>query len=209
MPAPADSYSALERRLLGPARRVLARILAPIVGLLARLGVTPNSVSLAQIPLALVMLALIPTQPVLASALFVATLALDGVDGALARATGRATAFGALLDQYADHIREVLVVAGLAALGLLHPAIATLYALAYPAVNLTLYICNQRGVPLGLAIKSYVSFYPALLAYLWWGIDVLDPAGALTVGLMSAVVAQGLWRLRGAMDPPPSPAGGV
>lgn len=200
MPAPADSYSDLERRLLEPAHRVLQTVYAPVVWLLARLGFTPNAVSLSQVPLAILTVALIPTQPHVASALFVVTLALDGIDGALARATNRATTFGALLDQYADHIREVLVVAGLAAHGALHPAIATLYGLAYPAFNFTLYVCNAYGVPLPIAIKSYLTFYPALFAYLWWGVNVLDVAGALAVGLMGAVIAQGLWRLRAAMD---------
>lgn len=195
-----DSYSALERRLLEPAHRVLKTVYAPVVWLLARLGFTPNAVSLSQVPLAVLIVALIPTQPRLAFALFVLTLVLDGVDGALARATGRATNFGALLDQYADHIREVLVVAGLAAHGALHPVIAVLYGLAYPAFNLTLYLCNTYRAPLPLAVKSYLTFYPALFAYLWFGVNLLDVAGTLAVGLMGAAIAQGLWRLRAAMD---------
>ncbi len=200
MPTAADSYSALERRLLEPAHRVLQKIYAPAVWLFARAGFTPNAVSLSQVALGVVIVALIPSQPRIAFALFVVALALDGVDGALARATGRTTNFGALLDQYADHIREVLVVAGLAAHGALSPAVAVLYGLAYPAFNLTLYVCNAYRAPLPIAIKSYVTFYPALFAYLWFGINVLDVAGTLTIGLMGAVIAQGLWRLRAAMD---------
>ena len=133
----------------------------------------------------------------------------DGIDGALARATGRVTKFGGLLDQYADHIREVVVVAGLALHGALDPFIAVLYGVAYPGTNITLYLCNARGVPLPIAIKTYMTFYPALALYLLWGIDVLNYAGALAVGSMAFIVAQGLWRLRDAMDTPtPDPAGG-
>ena len=198
--APADSFSAAERRLLAPARRVLRMIYAPVVWPLARLGVPPNAVSLTQIPLAVAIAVLLPTQPRLAFALFVATLALDGVDGALARATGRSSRFGAFIDQYADHAREVIVVAALAAHGALHPSVAVLYALLYPGLNVTLHVCNTHGVAVPFAVKSYLTFYPALFLYLWFGTNLLDAAGTLTVGFMAAGVANGVWRLRRAMD---------
>lgn len=198
--APADSYSAAERRILGPARSILAAVYGPIAEVLARLGVAPNAVSLFQIALGVAVVVLIPTQPGLALALFALALATDGIDGALARRTGRVTKFGALLDQYADHVREVMVVAGLAAHGALHPFVAVMYGLAYPAANLTLYICNAYRVPLPIAIKTYLTFYPAMALYLLGGANVLDAAGTLAVGLMSILVAQGLWRLRSAMD---------
>jgi phosphatidylglycerophosphate synthase len=197
---PADSYSAAERRILGPARSILAAIYGPIAALLAAIGVTPNAVSLFQIVLGLAVVLLIPTQPRLALIVFVVALASDGVDGLLARRTGRVTKFGGLLDQYADHVREVMVVAGLAAHGALHPFIAVMYGLAYPAANLTLYICNAYGAPLPIAIKTYLTFYPAMALYLLGGPNLLGPAGALAVGLMAILVMQGLWRLRAAMD---------
>ncbi|MGH2378210.1 MAG: CDP-alcohol phosphatidyltransferase family protein [Candidatus Limnocylindria bacterium] len=195
-----DSYSAAERRILGPARTVLSAIYGPIARALTRIGVTPNAVSLSQILVGIVVVILIPTQPRVALVLFVIALALDGIDGALARASGRVTKFGGLLDQYADHVREVLVVGGLAAHGALHPLIATLYGVAYPGVNLTLYLCNTYRAPLPLAIKTYMTFYPALALYLWAGVNVLDWAGSLAVATMGILVAQGLWRLRATMD---------
>lgn len=199
-PSPPDSYSRVERLWLGPARSALAAIYGPVAGVLAALGVPPNAVSLSQIPLGLAVVVLIPTQPALAAAAFVLALMADGIDGALARATGRVTKFGGLLDQYADHIREVVVVAGLALHGALDPFIAVLYGVAYPGTNITLYLCNARGEPLPIAIKTYMTFYPALALYLLWGIDVLNYAGALAVGSMALIVAQGLWRLRDVMD---------
>lgn len=203
---PADSYSAAERRILGPARAILGAIYGPIAEVLARLGVAPNAVSLFQIVLGAAIVLLIPTQPVLALVLFVMALATDGVDGLLARKTGRVTKFGALLDQYADHIREVIVVGGLAAHGALHPFVAVMYGLAYPAANLTLYICNAYRVPLPIAVKTYLTFYPAMALYLLGGLNVLDAAGTFAAALMWLLVAQGLWRLRAAMDAPSSGA---
>lgn len=197
-----DSYSAVERLWLGPARSILAAVYGPIAAALAAIGVAPNAVSLSQIPLGLAVVALIPTQPRVALVVFLLALAVDGIDGALARRTGRVTSFGALLDQYADHIREVIVVGGFALHGVLDPFIAVLYAVAYPGTNLTLYLCNARGVPVPFAIKTYMTFYPAVVLYLAAGIDVLDIGAAIAVASMSAVVAIGMWRLRAVMDQP-------
>lgn len=197
-----DSYSAAERLWLGPARTVLTAVYGPVARVLGRLGVAPNAVSLSQIPLGIAVVALIPTQPRLALVAFLAALMVDGIDGALARATGRVTKFGALLDQYADHVREVIVVGGLALHGALDPFIAVLYAVAYPGTNVTLYLCNAHRVPLPIALKTYMTFYPALVLYLWAGIDVLDAFGLLAVASMALLIAQGLWRLRRAMDAP-------
>jgi CDP-diacylglycerol--glycerol-3-phosphate 3-phosphatidyltransferase len=196
-----DSYSAAERSWLGPARAVLAAVYAPIARVLAALGVPPNAVSLSQIPIGLAVVWLIPAQPLVALALFFLSLAVDGIDGALARRSGRVTAFGALLDQYADHVREVIVVGGFALHGALHPFLAVLYAVAYPGTNLTLYLCNARGVPVPVAIKTYMTFYPAVVLYLLGIVNVLDVGAAIAVASMSVVVAAGMWRLRRVMDP--------
>ncbi len=200
MNQPTDSYSAFERKLLAPARRLLRRVYLAPVKLLAALRVTPNMVSFSQVPLGVVVVALVPTQPRLAFILFVAALTLDGLDGALARETNRASKFGALFDQYCDHIREVVVVAGFALHGALNPFLAGLYGLTYPAFNLTLYLCNAYRAPVPFAIKSYAIVYPALFLFLWFGMNVLDFAVVLSAGLMWLVIAIGLWRLRRAME---------
>jgi len=195
-----DSYSVFERRFLAPARRFFLAAYAPFVWVLAALHVPPNAVSFSQVILGGIVVILIPAQPRLAFVLFIVAIALDGLDGALARATHRATRFGALFDQYCDHIREVTVVAGLALHGALNPFLAGLYGLTYPAFNLTIYLCNYYRAPLPLALKSYLLVYPAMFVYLWFGSNVLDAAVALSITLMGLVIAPGLWRLAQAMD---------
>ena len=203
MSASPDSYSSLERRLLAPARNLLRAVFSPLVRVLAALRVSPNAVSFSQVILAAILVALMPTHPRAAFVLFVAAIALDGVDGALARATNRATKFGALFDQYCDHIREVTVIAGLALYGALNPFLAGLYGLTFPGFNLTLYLCNSHRVSLPFAIKSYLVVYPALFVYLWFGVNTLDAAVALSIALMALVIVMGLRKLQRAMDTPP------
>jgi hypothetical protein len=131
--------------------------------------------------------------------LFVLAIALDGVDGALARATNQATRFGGLFDQCCDHIREVTVVSGLALYGALNPFLAGLYGLGYPATNLMLYLCNTYRTPIPFAVKSYLVVYPALFAWLWLDFNILSPALGLELVLMSIMIGLGLRRLRKVM----------
>jgi phosphatidylglycerophosphate synthase len=194
-----DSYSTLERRFLGPARQLARAAFTPIVRLLAAFHLSPNIVSFTQVPLALVVVYLMPVQPRLAFVLFVLAIVLDGIDGALARATNQASPFGALFDQYCDHIREIIVVSGLALYGVLNPFLAGIYGLTYPAFNLTIYLCNRYRAPVPAAIKSYLIVYPALFLYLWFALDLISPAVAVSALLMWLVIAFGLLRLRRAM----------
>ncbi len=199
MNGPNDSYSSLERRFLVPARGLLRVVFTPFVRVLVAMRITPNVVSFLQVLVAFGVVLLMPTQPRLAFVLFVVAIALDGVDGALARTLHCATPFGALFDQYCDHLREIMVVSGLALYGALNPFLAGLYGLTYPAFNLTLYICNLYRVPLALALKSYLVVYPAIFLYLWLGVNVNDWAVALAIVSMGLVIAQGLRQLRGVM----------
>lgn len=194
-----DSYSAFERKIIGPFRAQFARVTAPLVSVLKKLGVPPNAVSVSQILGGVVFILLVQEYPRWAFALFILTLFVDGIDGALARASGKASSFGALVDQLCDHTRETLAIAGLAAVGALSPLLGVLYAFTYVAFNLSLYIANyfERSVP--LAIKSYLIVYPAMFLYLWFGINWLDPAVSLCITLMWAVIIQALLRLRDVM----------
>ena len=200
MHPPSDSYSSLERKILAPARKFLQFLYFPFVRMLAVLHVPPNAVSFSQVILGAIVVALMPSQSRVAFALFIVALMLDGIDGALARATNRVTRFGALFDQYCDHIREVTVIAGLAWHGALNPFLAGMYGLTYPAFNFTLYVCNHYRMPLPFAIKSYLIVYPALFAFLCFGTNFLDVAVALSIALMWTAITFGLWRLSRVMD---------
>ncbi len=196
---PADSFSRLEHVVLGPFRRGLAWLLRPLVLLLSRARVRPLAVSLSQIPLGFAAAALIVPAPRVALALFLATLLLDAVDGALARETGRVSTFGALADQVADHLRELTVVGGLVAAGALRGEIGVAYAALYPLSNFMLFVANRYGVPVPLAIKTWMVFYPFLIAFLGFGPNLLDYAGAVAGGFMALTSALALIGLRGAL----------
>ncbi len=91
------------------------RLTDPIVSLLGRLGFSPNHITLLGFTGNVGAGALAARgQFVAAGALSLVASALDLLDGALARATGRASAFGAVLDSTLDRLSEAAVLGGLA-----------------------------------------------------------------------------------------------
>ena len=94
-------------------KNAIANGLDPVVGRLERLGVTPDAVTLAAIPiggLAGVLLLLSPTVPValLAVPLLAALrLVVNLLDGALARRTGQVHARGELYNELGDRLTDI------------------------------------------------------------------------------------------------------
>jgi CDP-diacylglycerol--glycerol-3-phosphate 3-phosphatidyltransferase len=91
---------------------VLDRLAAGLV----RLGVSPDAVTvIGTAGVVVASLTLIACGQAVAGSLLVAAFALaDAVDGAMARASGRAGAWGAFLDSTLDRIADAAVLAGIA-----------------------------------------------------------------------------------------------
>lgn len=86
----------------------------PIVDALARIGVTPNMLTLAGVAGNLIAAILAGSGAFLAAGLAVlAASSLDMLDGALARKTGQATDFGSVFDAVMDRVSEAAVLFGL------------------------------------------------------------------------------------------------
>lgn len=90
------------------------RLIDPIVAVIARTGVTPNHLTTLGFLGNVGAGVLAARGDFLAAGLVVLTAsALDLLDGALARATGRANAFGAIYDSVLDRLSEAAVLGGL------------------------------------------------------------------------------------------------
>jgi CDP-diacylglycerol--glycerol-3-phosphate 3-phosphatidyltransferase len=98
------------------ARPAVAKVLAPVVTRLARAGVTPDMVTLTGTLGSIAAAAfLIGTGHLFWGALAVTLLvALDMLDGALARARGGGSLFGAVLDSTGDRASDAAIFASLA-----------------------------------------------------------------------------------------------
>lgn len=103
-------------------RGLTTTLLTPLALALARIGVTPNALTVGGTVMSVgVAVALLPRGSFVAGPLLLlVVLAADSLDGALARATGRASAFGAFLDSTLDRLADGAVLASLAAWAALH-----------------------------------------------------------------------------------------
>ena len=91
------------------------RVTDPVVAVLARAGVSPNHLTVLGFLGNVGAAALAARGEFLPAGLvMLVASALDLLDGALARATGRATSFGAVFDATLDRLSEAAVLAGLA-----------------------------------------------------------------------------------------------
>ena len=87
-------------------------LLAPLVRLAQRLGITPNGVTVIGFVVVAVAAGMVAFGQLLGGAAVLVTGSLlDAVDGALARATGGTTAFGRLLDSTLDRAAEAILYA--------------------------------------------------------------------------------------------------
>lgn len=136
--------------------RLPASVLGPVVRVLARAGVTPNMISVAGLLGNAVAAILVARSGLVAGgALMLAASALDMLDGALSRETGRASRFGALLDSTFDRLSEAAVLFGVL-LSVLAKGQHDLAALAFVAMagSLLVSYVRARAEGLGLTMKE-------------------------------------------------------
>jgi CDP-diacylglycerol--glycerol-3-phosphate 3-phosphatidyltransferase len=96
-------------------RRNLAyRITNPVVGILSKIGITPNALTFINLALSIVAAYVIATNHLILGGVLVLVSGLfDLLDGALARFTKQTTKFGAILDSTVDRISEAATLCGL------------------------------------------------------------------------------------------------
>jgi CDP-diacylglycerol--glycerol-3-phosphate 3-phosphatidyltransferase len=94
-------------------RALPRQVTSPVVAVLARLGVTPNQLTVAQLIGGVIAGAVIAGgELVWGGVLVLAASSLDAFDGTLARTTGRVTRFGGVFDSTIDRLFEGAVLAG-------------------------------------------------------------------------------------------------
>lgn len=109
-----------------PGRARFSRMAAPLVPPLARLGVTPGQVTVGAFLMAAGAAALIAAgRPRIGLAVWLVSRIGDGLDGELARHTGRTTAFGGYLDITLDMAGYTAMVLGFA---VAHPTLSVAWS---------------------------------------------------------------------------------
>ena len=201
------------------ARRLLSGYVeAPAARILTQLGLSPNMLTILGLAIAGVSAYLLGVGLLLAGGV---VLLVSGVfdlfDGAVARATGRATRFGALLDSTVDRASEAVVLLGLLVyfLYFLDPPSYLGAALAYLALAGSLLVSYVRARAEGLGVECEVGVMTrpervaalgvALVVGHWWLPAVSIVLGVIvTLTLLTTV--QRVLHVREALEKPESPS---
>lgn len=194
------------------ARRVTSGFVEPIALAVGRLGFTPNGLTLVGTSLHIVVAWLIATGHLAAGGVLLAVAAgIDGLDGALARLTGRESRFGAFFDSTMDRISEVLAFLGLLAYAeatqMRWEAMLTLAALSgslmvsYTRARSEGLQCGTKAGLLGRLERMVVLVVGLIAGWLTPALVVIAVGAWLTVMQRMADVSR-----RCAEESPPGPA---
>ena len=171
-------------------RRLLrAYIEEPVARTLARLGVSPNVITLAGLVGACGSAYLLGAGSLAwGGVVMLAAGVLDLFDGAVARLTGRASKFGALLDSTADRVSEAVVLLGLLVFYMDQPStLGAVLAFAAMVGSMMVSYVRARAEGLGVHWTGGVMTRPERVAVLgaaaivgqWWAPAVLAALAAI------------------------------
>jgi CDP-diacylglycerol--glycerol-3-phosphate 3-phosphatidyltransferase len=184
-------------------------LLEAIVRPLARIGISPNALTLAGFAAMLgVAWVLSQGHERLAGLLIVAVGLFDALDGALARLTGKTSTFGAFFDSTLDRFAEIALYLGLL---YLYRGETLTSVLVYLSITGSLMVSYTRARAEGLGLECKVGLFTRLerLAVLVLGL-VLERTflALLLVAFFSNLTAmQRMWHVwRTAGDRPPEAA---
>ena len=162
----------------------------PVAAALAKIGVSPNAVTLAGLVGAAVSAYLISQGIMWAGGLVMLFAGvLDLFDGALARATAQDSPFGALLDSVIDRISEIIVLLGLliyyASIGSVEYSVLVYLTVAGSVMVSYL---RARSEGLGIECKVGVMTRPERVAALGFGL-IIGHWLPLVIPIVLAIIA--------------------
>jgi len=192
-------------------------MLAPIVRLAQRMGVTANTVTVAGFLIVVAAAVLVGSGNLLAGAIvLVGGSLLDAVDGALARATGGGTAFGSFLDSTLDRAAEAILFGGIVAYYLrssIDPLGPVLLALAALSGSFLVSYTRARAEGIGASASVGLAQRTERLVLIVAGISLaglgfeigLISAIGIVAALSAATTIQRIWHVRQQVDGQPAP----
>jgi CDP-diacylglycerol--glycerol-3-phosphate 3-phosphatidyltransferase len=174
----------------GWVKQAARAILAPIVRLALALRLTPNTITVIGLAIVVVASALVGLGWLLiGAAILTAGSLLDAVDGALARARGGGTPFGAFFDSTLDRAAEAIVFVGVAAYFMrfsgdpFWPVVACLVALAASFM-----VSYARARAEGIGLDAEVGLAPRTERLVLVIAGIALAGLGFQIGLVAAVV---------------------
>jgi CDP-diacylglycerol--glycerol-3-phosphate 3-phosphatidyltransferase len=140
-------------------KKIAQYITNPVIKLLAKTPLTPNAITIMGFVIILGAGALVVTDYFLAAGIVVLVAGLfDMLDGALARATGKTTRFGAILDSTLDRVSEAVLLISLLAV-FARDGLVTESILSGVALVGSLLVSYIRARMEGLGVECKAGFF--------------------------------------------------
>jgi phosphatidylglycerophosphate synthase len=190
-------YSDGEDQFMRRSQELRGRWLRPLLAALARLRITPNQLTLLSLVtgLAFCPVFLWVSKPA-ALGLLLAHVLLDGLDGPLARFTGKASSRGSFTDTSTDQI-----VITFSTITMIHSGYAgiwpgVLYLFCYTTVVIFAMVRSAMTIPYAWLVR------PRFLVYAWFPIEIYWWRGSLNgllwiaTGLLAAKMLTGFFKIR-------------
>jgi phosphatidylglycerophosphate synthase len=161
-----------------------------------RLGVVPDTISYVGIALLAGVVLYFVRNPPVAIAFLAGHVICDGMDGAYARHTGKASQAGAFTDLVCDQLGMVVV----AIMAMFHhmvtPLLGSIYVSLYLIVVVFGVIINVMGLGTRITVTSKYFLYIVYLVWAFWGINIFSAMMTLFSAVMLVEVTTGYLRLK-------------
>ena len=184
----ADCYSGGERRWMEWGQQVRARLLAPLLRVLASLKVTPDHLTAVSLLTGLAFCGLWFWSPAAALGALLAHVLLDGLDGPLARHQGVASRSGSFTDSLADQMVITATTITLMTDHVIDITAGGVYLSVYAVVVAIAMIRNALEIPYSWLIR------PRFLVYTWILVEAFLWPGTIS-WLLWAINAVLCWKL--------------
>lgn len=168
-----DCYSAGERAGMVLWQDFRAATLRPLLGVLARVGVRPDHLTLLSAVVGLLFCPLFFWSKPAAFAMLALHVVLDGLDGPLARHTKTASRRGSFSDSMADQLVVVASTVTLMSAHVVGVLPGSIYVVAYTVVMLFAMVRNALSIPYSWLVR------PRFFVYVWFVVETYCLPGTL------------------------------
>ncbi|MEJ2719122.1 MAG: CDP-alcohol phosphatidyltransferase family protein [Deltaproteobacteria bacterium] len=172
--------------------RLVSALFPPFI----RLGLVPDTISYLGLSFLVGVILYFVRNPILASVFLSIHVVCDGLDGAYARNTGKASQSGAFTDLVCDQLGMITVALLAVFHHLVHPLLGTIYITLYLVVVVFGVIINVMGLGTRITITSKYFLYGIFGIWAFFGPNYFPFLMTIFSGIMAMEVVVGYLRLK-------------
>ena len=178
-------------------REQRTRLIAAVFPSFARIGLVPDTISYVGISLLAGVVLYFVRRPLLAVIFLAGHVIFDGLDGAYARHTGKASQSGAFTDLVCDQLGMIVVALTAIFYHMVSPVLGAVYIALYLIVVVFGVIINVMGLGTRITITSKYFLYSVYAIWAGWKINLFPLLMTFFSAIMAVEVIIGYVRLKG------------